>query len=202
MKLSGIPGTYDAIFSLGENCTPSLQLRKLNLRPFSGVFDWMVSELTDVNKVLENRFAGFMQLPNLKAIGMDYAGGNFLVMDKKYRLIAGHDFPERHNTIFNLSSYPEYRAKLDRRIYRTLHYMMHGRNLLFVRTDASFEEAQELERVLNKSISYDYRVLIINHVNYDVIEELDWPLEKICAVQCYSLNPASWETLLQDVKVR
>ncbi|MCY9593595.1 papain-like cysteine peptidase [Paenibacillus chitinolyticus] len=201
MDLSGIAGKYDLIYSLGGNCTPSIQLKRMNLRSFSGVFDWMVSELEDVSGVLENRFQGFMEPGNLKAVGIDYGGGNLLVMDRKSRIISAHDFPQNQNHIFHLASYPEFRSRLDRRIYRTLHHLMYGSRLLFVRTNAYYEEACELERVLNVLVKQDYRVLVINHSNADGITDLQWSLPRTCAVGCYSINPACWDTLFKDVSL-
>ncbi|MFB7815323.1 DUF1796 family putative cysteine peptidase [Paenibacillus chitinolyticus] len=201
MDLSGIAGKYDLIYSLGGNCTPSIQLKRMNLRSFSGVFDWMVSELEDVSGVLENRFQGFMEPGNLKAVGIDYGGGNLLVMDRKSRIISAHDFPQNQNHIFHLASYPEFRSRLDRRIYRTLHHLMYGSRLLFVRTNAYYEEACELERVLNVLVKQDYRVLVINHSNADGITDLQWSLPRTCAVGCYSINPDCWDTLFKDVSL-
>ncbi|MFE4568586.1 DUF1796 family putative cysteine peptidase [Paenibacillus chitinolyticus] len=201
MDLSGIAGKYDLIYSLGGNCTPSIQLKRMNLRSFSGVFDWMVSELEDVSGVLENRFQGFMEPGNLKAVGIDYGGGNLLVMDRKSRIISAHDFPQNQNHIFHLASYPDFRSRLDRRIYRTLHHLMYGSRLLFVRTNAYYEEACELERVLNVLVKQDYRVLVINHSNADGITDLQWSLPRTCAVGCYSINPACWDTLFKDVSL-
>ncbi|EHL78862.1 DUF1796 family putative cysteine peptidase [Bacillus smithii] len=43
MSLEDIKGTYDSVFSLGDLCLTSIQLKKNNLRPFSGVLDWMAS---------------------------------------------------------------------------------------------------------------------------------------------------------------
>ncbi|MEH6881969.1 DUF1796 family putative cysteine peptidase, partial [Priestia megaterium] len=69
MNLEGIKGQYDAIFSLGDLCLTSLQLKDNNLRTFSGILDWVSSpSLKHVNVLLQNRFADFLNLKNLRII--------------------------------------------------------------------------------------------------------------------------------------
>ncbi|WP_081752173.1 DUF1796 family putative cysteine peptidase [Paenibacillus sp. 1-18] len=36
-------GDYDAVFSLGGHCLPSIQLDKNGMRPYAGPLDWMIS---------------------------------------------------------------------------------------------------------------------------------------------------------------
>ncbi len=119
MRLAQLAGEYDAVFSLGQNCTPAIQLEKNRLRPFAGVLDWMMSDtLSDVNRLLENRFAGFMDLPNLSVVGTSQL--NYMVRDIAYNVISVHDFPQERNTSAELVTYPEFREKIDRRIERFL----------------------------------------------------------------------------------
>ncbi|MDD9268205.1 DUF1796 family putative cysteine peptidase [Paenibacillus sp. GCM10023248] len=69
MKLPEVKGQYDRIVSLGSACNPALQLRRLKLRTFSGPLDWSVSlSLSDVNRLLKNRFAHFMELPHMQHV--------------------------------------------------------------------------------------------------------------------------------------
>lgn len=119
MRLAQLAGEYEAVFSLGQNCTPAIQLEKNRLRPFAGVLDWMMSDtLSDVNRLLENRFAGFMDLPNLSVVGTSQL--NYMVRDIAYNVISVHDFPQERNTSSDLVTYPEFREKIDRRIERFL----------------------------------------------------------------------------------
>lgn len=61
MKLQDIKGSYNAIYSLGDLCLASIQLKQNNLRTFAGVLDWAGSPiLPDVTRLLQNRFAGLM----------------------------------------------------------------------------------------------------------------------------------------------
>ena len=77
MNLEGIKGHYDAIFSLGDLCLTSLQLKDNNLRTFSGILDWVSSpSLKNVNVLLQNRFADFLNLKNLRIINI-YQNGTY-----------------------------------------------------------------------------------------------------------------------------
>ncbi|MEW4154017.1 DUF1796 family putative cysteine peptidase [Bacillus thuringiensis] len=40
MKLNELKRSYSAIYSLGQNCYPSIHLRRLGLRPYAGFLDW------------------------------------------------------------------------------------------------------------------------------------------------------------------
>lgn len=66
MNLKEIKGSYDVIASLGSACNPAMELKRLNLRTFSGPLDWSVSlSLSDVNRLLKNKFSNFMELENM-----------------------------------------------------------------------------------------------------------------------------------------
>ena len=115
LNLSQLKGEYDAIFSLGDLCLASIQLKKHNLRPYSGVLDWMASpELSKLNELLENRFIGFLEYDNLRVIG--YADDFICVSDDGYNLVSNHDFDGERNTLTYLGGYAEVMEKYERRI--------------------------------------------------------------------------------------
>ncbi|MFB6467605.1 DUF1796 family putative cysteine peptidase [Cytobacillus sp. Hz8] len=206
MNLNELKGKYDAVFSLGDLCLASIQLKKHNLRPFSGVLDWMASpSLSDVNRLLTNRFVGFMDYDNLRIIG--YAGPEMIcVSDDGYQFVSNHDFGSDKNSLQYLGSYHEVRAKYDRRIKRFLKTMSSAKRILFVRTEGSFEEALELQTVLSKLVKRDFRVLLINHNSVEGIVEKNWPLEKVCAVEFpnkdkWEGNHHLWEQVLSGIQL-
>ncbi|MDE1383479.1 papain-like cysteine peptidase [Bacillus paralicheniformis] len=48
----------------------ALQLRENNLRPYAGPLDWVgTSSLTELNRLLKNRFSNFMAPLNLRVTG-------------------------------------------------------------------------------------------------------------------------------------
>jgi hypothetical protein len=207
MKLSNLKGEYDAIFSLGDLCLASIQLRKLGLRPYAGVIDWMGSpSLSDVNRLLRNRFAGFMELQNLSIIG--YATEQFIcVIDNAYNIVSNHDFSTDKNTLTYLTTYPEVKEKFERRIRRFLEKMETCKRVLFVRTEGTYEEAAELQEVLSSLVKRDFRVLLINHTDVEGIVEDNWSLKKVCAVQFpnkdkwYS-NDDYWNAVFDGIRLK
>jgi hypothetical protein len=207
LKLQDIKGTYDAIYSLGDLCLASIQLRQNNLRPFAGVLDWMASpQLYDVNRLLKYRFMEFMELPNLRIVG--YAGDDKIcVADDVYNVVSNHDFDVGKNTLTHLGGYPEVKEKFDRRIQRFLDKAASCRKMLFVRTEGDQEDAAELESVLSGLVKNDFRVLIVNHTDVGRLVEDPWPLDKVCAVQMpaenkWTGNDHLWKKLLDGVHIR
>jgi len=185
MRLNGLKGSYDAIFSLGQNCLPAIQLQKNNLRSYSGVLDWMISDtLVDVNRLLKNRFSGFMEFSDLEFVNYNVPSPqNLYVKDSKYNVISAHDFPTSINTPQNLVSYPEVREKHNRRIKRFLEKTEECKHILFVRMQGTFEEAKELQSILYDMVKHEFKILLVNPTGVEQLIELDWPLEKVCAVE-------------------
>ncbi|RKP56219.1 peptidase [Cohnella endophytica] len=188
MKLQELKGTYDAIFSLGDLCLASLQLRQNNLRPFAGVLDWMGSPmLSSVNRLLKYRFYEFMEFSNLRVIG--YADDtNIAVSDDAYHIVSSHDFEVGPNSLTRLGSYAEVKKKFDRRIRRFLEKAATCRRILFVRTEGDYEDVEALQTTLRGLVRHDFRVLVVNHTDVGGLVEDNWPLDKVCAVQLPSIN--------------
>jgi hypothetical protein len=203
MELTQLKGDYDAIFSLGDLCLASIQLKKHNLRPYSGVLDWMASPyLSQVNQLLENRFKGFFNYENLRIIG--YADSNICVSDDGYNLVSNHDFDREKNTLTNLGSYFEVMEKYDRRIRRFLSEMKSAKRILFVRTEGSLEDAAVLQDVLSKLVKRDFSILLINHKPITGLIERSWPLEKVCSIEfpdteIWEGNNDLWEEVLSGI---
>ncbi|MBE3569904.1 MAG: peptidase [Bacillales bacterium] len=211
MSLEDIKGTYDAVFSLGDLCLTAIQLKKNHLRPFSGVLDWMASpSLSDVNRLLKNRFVGFMELPNLRFIG--YSTGiystekHLSLSDDAYHIISSHDFKASQNTPTHLATYPEVREKFDRRIKRFLEKMETSKRILFVRTEGTFEEVLELESILSKMVKHDFRILIVNHTDVSGLTEKNWPIERVSVVELpnrdiWNANDHFWKMMFDGVQL-
>lgn len=205
MELAQLKGDYDAIFSLGDLCLASIQLKKHNLRPYSGVLDWMAStDLPKVNQLLANRFSGFLEYENLRIIG--YAGENICVSDDAYNLVLNHDFDGEKNTLTHLGSYFEVKEKYDRRILRFLKAMKSAKRILFVRTEGTFEEVIVLQDVLSKLVKKDFSILLINHKPVHGIVEKNWPLEKVCSLEFpdqdkWEGNNELWQEVLSGIRL-
>lgn len=205
MDLAQLKGKYDAIFSLGDLCLGSIQLKKNNLRPYSGVLDWMASpQLSDINRLLENRFVGFMDYENLRIIG--YADDCICVADDGYNIVSNHDFGRDKNTLQYLGSYDEVMQKYERRIQRFLSKMKTAKRILFVRTEGTLGDAADLQDILSKLVKHDFSILLINHTPVTGIVEKNWPLEKVCSIEFpntdkWEGNHELWEEVLSGIRL-
>jgi len=199
-----IKGGYDAVFSLGDLCLGAIQMKKNNLRPFSGPLDWMGTPLlTSVIQLFEKRFSDFMLLENLRIVG--YATDKMLlVSDDRNLVMSNHDFDTANNSLNQLTAYPSVKEKLDRRVNRLLDRLMTAQRILFVRTNATLEDTAELQRVLRSIIANDFRILVVNHGPVSGIVEKHWPIDDVYSVELpdgeiWEGNNALWAQLFQDV---
>jgi hypothetical protein len=206
MRVADLKGSYDAIISLGDLCLPSLQLEKNNLRTYAGLLDWMATpNLSDVNRLLLNRFIGFMELPYMRIGG--YASDDLIwVVDEGYHIVSNHDFYRNKNTLTHLAAYPEVKEKFDRRIKRFFKQASTCKRILFIRTEGEFADVRELQKILKGIIKNDFRILLVNHSNVGGIIELDWPLEKVCAIELpneekWNGNDYYWKEILEGIQL-
>nr|WP_328803584.1 DUF1796 family putative cysteine peptidase [Paenibacillus silvestris] len=214
LKLYEIKGSYDAIVSLGSACNPSLQLKRHHLRPFSGPLDWHVSlSLSDVNRLLKNKFDNFMNLSNMILIdGVAHllddgdpiqSVQSHFVKDTYYNILSVHDFPIMPNQHWT-TVYPTYREKMKRRIDRLMDKMQTSRTILFVRWAATYDQAVELQSVLSETVNGQFSVLILCPAEITpVVSLLDWDLERVCALEVPA-DPnrnATWDYVFQGVKM-
>jgi hypothetical protein len=211
MKIENLKGNYDAIYSLGDLCLASLQLRKNKLRPFAGPLDWMSSpSLPSVSRLLKNQFTGYMDKSNLiptgYSTGVDSSEPYLCVTDTAYQIVSSHDFKASQNTFNNLGTYPEVRAKFDRRIIRLLDVLSSGKRILFIRTEGIFEEVLELESVLSKLVKNDFYILVVNHSNTKILVEKDWPIANVCAIELPNVekwqgNDHYWRDIFNGITI-
>ncbi|MHA7749031.1 DUF1796 family putative cysteine peptidase [Paenibacillus chondroitinus] len=214
LKLVEIKGSYDAIVSLGSACNPSLQLKRHQLRTVSGPLDWHVSlSLSDVNRLLKNKFHNFMDLNNMKLIdGVAHllddgvpiqSVKSHFVKDTYYNILSVHDFPIDPNQHWTMT-YPSYREKMSRRIDRLMDKMQTSRSMLFVRWAANYDQAAKLQSVLSELVDGPFSVLILCPAeSTNAVTLLDWGIERVCAVEVPS-DPnrnATWDYVFQGVKI-
>lgn len=89
--------------------------------------------LSQISRLLDARFADFMDVDSLRVTGHDYGEHNFMVEDASYGITAAHHFPVSQNTSEQLTSYPAFKTTLDRRIARLLDQFALASRLLLVR---------------------------------------------------------------------
>ncbi|WP_159881064.1 DUF1796 family putative cysteine peptidase [Paenibacillus puerhi] len=207
MKVSELSGPYDAIFSLGQNCMPAIQLEKNGLRPFAGVLDWMMSDtLSDVNRLLLSRFDPFMELPDLRVVSAGYK--NYMVKDERNNVVSVHDFPLSKNTEHHLATYDEFKEKLNRRITRFYDKASTSRRTLFIRLLGTYEEVLQLQTILRGIVAHDFTLLVVNYSEVTGLVECDWGIDDVCVVEIpsaelwnYRSDPY-WQHLFKGIALR
>ncbi|WP_129709820.1 DUF1796 family putative cysteine peptidase [Priestia megaterium] len=214
MNLQNIKRSYDVIVSLGSACNPAMKLREHNLRRFSGPIDWSVSHsLSDVNRLLKNKFDGFMELNNMRLIdGSNHVlnDGIFTqpikshyIQDMYYNIISVHDFPVIQNQDWT-ATYPSYKKKLNYRIDRFMDKITTSQSVLFIRWSASYEQTTELISVLSEITQGEFNILILNPVEgIQNVIEVDWELDNVCSVNVPNLpfDDSTWDYVLNGIKL-
>jgi len=222
MNLQDIKGSYDLIVSLGSVCNPALQLKRLNLKSFtSSPLDWSYSPfLVDVNRLLKNKFDGFMELENLCLIDDSgkYAYFNdkpltlphqiiyvptasYVVQDIHYNIFSAHDFPILPNKHWT-TTYSKFKKTLNYKINRFMKRLINSKSILFIRWGANYSETMELRLILSQITSANFKILIINPTEgLEAPSELEWGIEKVCTVNA-PIDPNSistWDYVLNGV---
>ncbi|MFZ7802138.1 DUF1796 family putative cysteine peptidase [Bacillus thuringiensis] len=219
MNLQEIKRSYDIVVSLGSSCLPTYHLKRWNLRSFSGPFDWVLSpSLSDVNRLLKNKLHDLMELENMSLIqGNHYNLLNdnsepkkrqtYEVKDTNYNITSVHDFPIIQNQDWSIT-YPSYKEKLNVRINNFLEKITNNDSILFVRTEANYEDTVELKSVLSQITDKNFNILLVNLVIglKSVVEE-NWGLDGVCSIKCphhqvvWYGNESIWKYILNGIKL-
>lgn len=205
MQFSEIQRSYNAIFSLGQNCYPSIHLQRHRLRPFSGVFDWILSHsLKDVNRLLENKFSNFLNINNLSFVSYWSNGTELMLKDNFYNVNSAHDFQVPPNTPTSWPSYPEIKEKYKRRIERFFKTLETSEWILFVRLGGTYNEIVDLEKMLNKMVKHQFRLLVIADpnlvINKDSSLKYTYIVEHPITTEL-CVEPDLWDELFKGIKV-
>lgn len=213
MTLDEIKGAYDCIVSLGSSCEPAAHLRRRGLRTFSSPLDWVVSlSLSDVNRLLGNGFSGYMELHNMAVIdGHDAFVDNevvqpvrsYFVKDFYYNVISVHDFPVLEGQEWN-TVYPAFKAKTDMRCARLLDQLRSSRKALFIRWGSTYEEAVQLQAVLEPLTGGVFHILIVNGIEgLKTVVDNAWGLSGICSLGIpYRAGDAeTWDFILDGISL-
>jgi hypothetical protein len=152
-----------------------------------------------INRLLRNRFIGY-------STGVDSKEPHICISDDAYNIVSSHDFKADRNTLTQLNTYPEVKEKLNRRIQRFLEKTATCKRILFVRTEGTLQQAQELQTVLSGMVTHDFRILLINHTDVNGIVEKNWSLEKVCALELpnkeiWEGNDHHWRTILSGIQL-
>ncbi|MEC3034154.1 papain-like cysteine peptidase, partial [Bacillus thuringiensis] len=199
MNLDDIQKSYGVIVSLGGLCQVTNQIKRHHLRTFSGPLDWFYyPSLSDVNRLLQNRFEKFMKLENMVIEGSESYGLiesefdnqtkwaeriTYCIKDTYYNCFSMHDFPIDSEKDWK-STYPSFKAKLDTRINRFLEKINSSESILFIRIWGNRDEAVELKNVLSEITNKDFNILIVNFKeDISNIVEQNWGISRVCSIE-------------------
>lgn len=131
-----LDGPYDVVVGLGQTCANAAYMSRWNLRAWSGPFDWLYGQDVGLKRCVElvaSDFFGFMRQESLRPIENPRTSRDDLRCDYYEDVGTGyrffHDFPR---DVPLAVSYPQVRAKYDRRIARLYRRVREGRRSLFV----------------------------------------------------------------------
>ena len=209
MTLDNIMQPYDTIISLGSTCQTAYQIKRKNLRNFSGPIDWMISPyLSDVNRLLKTRFKNFMDYNNLTLQGK-LSNITYIVKDNLYNIESYHDFPILLNSENYLSTYSIFKCKLCRRINTFYKMCKNCDSILFVRIGANYDEVVELISILKIIVKKEFTILIINFSTNPEVMERNWGIDNVCSVEIQDTFPirwqgcdSSWDKLFKGISLR
>lgn len=176
LKWEELKKEYETVIGLGYWCDVAGHLKNHNLRTFSSPFDWVLTpSLSDINQVLKARFEGYMEQENMEFINygeialddhdqvQDLIKQTYILRDNKFNITSVHDFPLYPNHSWN-EQYPRFRKKLDSRINRFLKVCSDSPSKLFIRLEATVDEAVNLHQNLSDLSSGETVLLVINTV--------------------------------------
>lgn len=115
---------YDALISIGMNCTMATQLRARGLRHASYPFDWLnvfsLDALTTIVSLIQTRFQNFLQYENLEVNSDETIMRRTRVLDRVLQVEFIHDFFSKTIDKQELSKVQEkYKRRIDR-FYKTI----------------------------------------------------------------------------------
>lgn len=102
---------YKYVISLGFFCSVASELKRIDLRSMSGPFDWVISDLSGVLMLIQQRFTDFLN-PQYLEQNKEYP---YILTNQKYKIDFYHDFSPEEPLSEQIQSVTE---KYTRRINR------------------------------------------------------------------------------------
>jgi polysaccharide pyruvyl transferase WcaK-like protein len=208
LRVNDLKKKYDAVIPLGGHCQPAYHLKRHRLRRFSLPLDWIYSHrITDLCRLLRERFHSFMELSNLRVESLQGSQTCYIVNDLTCHCGSYHDFPVDPTNSDPLVTYPQFRAKMDRRIRRLYETIERANSLLFIRVNATRQEAIQLRATLRDLVSCPFDLVIVNQTDVTQLKEVDWGISGVCSVEMpfvkdyWPGDDKAWDQLLQGISL-
>lgn len=198
------PDVFDKIVSLGGSCQVAHQLKRLRLRFDSYPFDWVFSTNADrVIELMRNDFSEYLLEENLSELEREDSEHRS-VLDTRYGIIHQHVFPRDKSVS---EAYSEVKATVDRRVER---FRGLKGKILFVRTNLTVKQAEELSSVLISRFGRGAFLLVLNHTRSFNIKEIAVSAPNLRMLEIYDENENTgqnwrgydphWDAVLGNVR--
>ncbi|QHI68088.1 DUF1796 family putative cysteine peptidase [Tichowtungia aerotolerans] len=173
-------GNKSRIIPIGGFCSVAKELERRGLRDGSLPFDWVMTDLDSVSRLLERQFDRLFCPDALRR----KEGMPHVVAHKNYYFDFYHDFPE-HVSIEQVL--PVVRAKYERRIQRIYEWLGEADRILFIHyvlTDADRlkEEIDRFFRVVTKLSNAKVDLLVVA-VRDERIDPCICKLDRVTVIQ-------------------
>ena len=199
---------WDTVVSLGGTCQVAFQLKRLKLRMFSGPFDWLFSTEPDkVDEALDKDFEGWLLKEELREEPSQTECRR--IIDERYHMIHQHIFPADRTYE---ESYDDVKAIVDRRIRRLLSFKEGDKDILFVRTNLSPDEAKTMGEVISRQYGTNAYLLVMNHTKDQEVRMLPQVRENVFTFEIFDENENTgqkwqghdehWDLVFADVTLK
>lgn len=155
---------YDSVISIGAACFVPQVLSELDLRDFSGPFDWMFGSdvITRLNFV-KNRFKNYFNYDDFEYVGENPDNGKCVYKNNRSGIVYNHDFP--HGDFKDV--FPKICEKYARRTNRFLDTLDKKIKVLLVYSElGNTGNISEIAKTINEICDIynaDIDLLYINH---------------------------------------
>lgn len=180
-----LPQPFDAIINLGGECQVAYQMRLHGIRNEALPFDWIITPVAGLKKILEEQFAQFLNPNHLIFVANEKST---YVYDTHYGIRFLHDFKLVPDF---MKEYEKIYSIYARRIERFLQLLHESKQALFIRKNSTKQEAIELRDLLKRLCPDNNFTLLILDRTPEMKEP--WDLEHIKNFYLRPPNPESWK---------
>lgn len=177
---------FENCISLGFYCGTALSMSKMGLRSSSGPFDWCLSDIEPVLKMIETDFAEFMLRDNLHVNEKEHK----VFEDGKYGFYFNHEIDKDFD-----DEYPEIYLKYARRVARFVENIKSP--TCFIRAVKSKQEVE----YINKNQEYINRVIKKSNPQNAIVFLTVMGMDDITSdFLNYRLNVAVYSSKIYDMR--
>ena len=199
---------WDAVISVGGTCQVAYQIKRAGLRAFSGPFDWLFSTEPDmVTEALDKDFDGWLLRENLHEEPSQSECRK--IFDDKYHTIHQHIFPADRTYE---EAYDDVKTIVDRRVRRFLSFKEGNKDILFVRTNLTPDEAKAMGEVVSRRYGPNAYLLVVNHIREHEVRMLPQVRENVFTFEIFDENENTgqrwqgfdehWDILFSNVALK